>query len=147
MSQCCTLYPFSLKKTLKNMKSKQQIRVVWHTIRLTEDEYQELKKLAAATICPNLSDYSRRVLLQQPVNVLSRNQSLDDFLADMLPLRRDLHQLCTFDQIIQQQRAANMSAGLEQRLLLIEQKQDRFYRLAETISNQIHEAHRLWSRV
>jgi len=70
-------------------KQKGPIRTKWLTIRLTEEEYVQLEKLAAKTLCPSLSDYGRSVLLKKPVHIRTRKQSLGDFLADMLVLRRE----------------------------------------------------------
>lgn len=128
------------------MKSNQKSRVIWHTVRMTEDEYQQLKNFATGTICPTLSDYTRRVLLQKPVSVLYRNQSLDDFLADMLQLRKDLQQLSSsFDQAVRLLQAARSTTEIQHWLLLNEQDKNRLLRLVEQIFTKINDTHRLWS--
>jgi uncharacterized protein YggL (DUF469 family) len=38
-----------------------------------------------------ISDYARKVLLQQPVKIKQHNQSLDDFMAELIVLRNELN--------------------------------------------------------
>src|SRR5690348_10966657 len=60
------------------------------TLRLTTAEYQLLHSRFKATTCRKLSDYLRKVLLTGKVTVLTRNQSLDDFMTEMIELRNQL---------------------------------------------------------
>jgi hypothetical protein len=60
------------------------------TLRLTLTEYQQLSSRFKTTTCRNFSDYLRKVLLTGKVTVLTRNQSLDDFMAEMIELRNQL---------------------------------------------------------
>lgn len=75
------------------MREKKFIRQHWLGLRLSETELNQLKKLASKTTARTLSDYARQVLLQEPVRVLYRNQSADDFLTEMLSLKRELNAL------------------------------------------------------
>lgn len=128
------------------MPSASQIRSEVLTIRLTPDEYQQLERLAANTINSGLSDYCRRVLLQQPVNILCRNQSLDDFLADMLLLRKDLRQIGNqFSQAVHRLQTLKGNTELQHWLLLNEQDKNRLFQLIDKISTQLNAAHRIWS--
>jgi hypothetical protein len=132
----------------QNMKPDQIKRIKWYTIRLTVEEYQQLEALAAKTICPSLSDYGRRVLLQKPVNVLRRNQSLDDFVTDMLLLRRELNQIGNnFNQAVHRLNTLQHTADIHHWLLLNEQDKNRLFQLIDRISQQITQAHRKWSHV
>lgn len=60
------------------------------TMRLTPAEYELLDSRFKATTCRKLSDYLRKVLLTGKVTVFTRNQSLDDFMAEMIELRNQL---------------------------------------------------------
>jgi MobC-like protein len=133
-------------KKQKNMQQEQQIRTEWFTIRMTKAEYQQLERLAATTISSSLSDYGRRVLLQKPVSILSRNQSLDDFLADMLLLRKDLRQIGGhFNQAVHRLHTLKAKADIQHWLLLNEQDKNRLFQFHEKIFTQLNEANRLWS--
>jgi hypothetical protein len=89
-------------------KSTNRSRLV--TLRLTPKEYQILSNRFKGTTCRKLSDYMRKVLLEQKLTMYTRNQSLDDFMTEMILLRSELnaignnfnqavHRLHTLDKI------------------------------------------------
>jgi MobC-like protein len=148
MSQCHTLSHFHPQKQAKIMKSASQIRSEVLTIRMTPDEYLQLERLAATTVNSGLSDYCRHVLLQKPVTMLRRNQSLDDFLVDMLLMRKELRQIGNqFNQAVHRLQILKGNAELRHWLFINEQDKNRLFQLIEQISTQLNEAHRLWSHV
>lgn len=57
------------------------------TVRFTEQEYKKLNLAFKSTTKRKLSEYIRSVLLHRPVTVYTRNQSFDDFVAEMILLR------------------------------------------------------------
>jgi mobilization protein MobC len=59
-------------------------------IRLTPQEFAHLESYFKATTSRKLSDHVRNVLLHGKVTVLTRNQSLDDFMAELIQLRIQL---------------------------------------------------------
>ena len=127
-------------------KQQTPIRKKWLTIRLTEEEYTQLEKLAAQTLSPTLSDYGRRVLLQKPVSIRYRNQSLDDFLADMLQLRKDLNSIGgNFNQAVHRLHTLHIVPEIQHWILINEQDKTQLFRLIETISNKINDAYTQWS--
>jgi hypothetical protein len=92
------------------MKEKKPLRDRWLTIRLSKEEEADLLKLSRTTTCRSLSEYGRSVLLQEPVTVRYRNASADDFLEEMVLLKKELnaignnfnqavHRLHTLDKI------------------------------------------------
>jgi hypothetical protein len=60
-------------------------------IRLTPQEYAEITNRFKTTTSRKLSDYLRHVLLNGSVTIRTRNQSLDDFMAEMIQLRKELN--------------------------------------------------------
>lgn len=92
------------------MKEKKQVRSKWLTIRLSESEENKLIKFFKRTTSNSLSEYAREVLLRQPVTFFYRNESADDFLSEMILLKKELnaignnfnqavHKLHTLDRI------------------------------------------------
>jgi len=59
-------------------------------VRLKENDFHVLHKRLAATTCKKLSEYARLVLLNRPVTIKQRDQSLDDFMTEMIRLRNEL---------------------------------------------------------
>jgi len=55
-------------------------------LRLSEQEWDKIHKLASNTTCRSVSEYCRKVLLHEPVKVFHRNQSLDNLEEDLAPL-------------------------------------------------------------
>ena len=115
---------------------------------MTQEEYQQLEQLAKKTTSRNVSDYSRRVLLQKPVNIKYRNQSLDDFLADMLVLRKELNAIGNnFNQAVHRLHSMQFVPEIQHWVLINEQDKTQILRQIETITNKINDAYKLWSHV
>ena len=55
-------------------------------LRLTQQEWDKIHRLAANSTCRSTSDYARKVLSQKPVRVFYRNQSFDSFEEQMVRL-------------------------------------------------------------
>ncbi|MEJ7737146.1 MAG: mobilization protein [Chitinophagaceae bacterium] len=72
------------------MEEAKKNRTKLITLRLTIAEYELLDNRFKATTCRKLSDYLRKVLLTGKVTILTRNKSLDDFMAEMIELRNQL---------------------------------------------------------
>jgi hypothetical protein len=129
------------------MRKKNEPRTEWLTIRMTPEEYTELERLRAQTTSSTLSEYARKVLLHKPVVVKYRNQSLDDFLADMLQLRQDLNQVGNnFNQAVHRLHTLQTTADIHQWVLVNEQDKTHLFRQIENIHNNIQKANQLWSQ-
>jgi hypothetical protein len=75
------------------MPDKKNNRTKIITLRLSPAEYDQLNNKFKTTTCRKLSEYIRKVLLTEKVTMLTRNQSLDDFMAEMIALRNELSAL------------------------------------------------------
>jgi len=129
------------------MEKLTQKRTKWLTLRVTEAEYLEAEKLAGATTCQTLSEYARKVVLGKPVVMRYRNQSLDDFLSEMLELRRSLDKIGNnFNQAVHRLYSLRQFPDLQQWILLNEEDKTRIFRQIETISQTITKAYEIWSR-
>ena len=83
------------------MKKQKEIRSKWVTVRFNETERTRLDKLYKKTSCNSLGEYIRLVLLKEPVIVRFRNQSADDFLEEILWLRKELNAIGNnFNQLV-----------------------------------------------
>lgn len=91
-------------------KPENEVRNLVLKVRINAVEKTQLKKLQKQSTERSLSNYVRKVALQKPVTITYRNQSADDFLKDMLDLRKQLngignnfnqavHKLHTLDRI------------------------------------------------
>jgi hypothetical protein len=75
--------------TMKNARNEVRKKKVMMV--MTESEYEQAEKFRKKTTERYLSTYIRKVCLQKPVRVKYRNQSADDFLQQMLELKKELH--------------------------------------------------------
>lgn len=63
----------------------------WLTLRLKPEEYKAINKQFKKTMFRKMSEYTRSVLLEKPVTVKYRDQSMDDILEELILLRRELN--------------------------------------------------------
>lgn len=74
---------------MKRTNNKNRTRKV--TIRLTPEEYEQLNNRFKKTTCRKLSDYVRNLLFQGKVTILTRDQSMDAFMAELILLKSELN--------------------------------------------------------
>ncbi|WP_217601988.1 hypothetical protein [Chitinophaga sp. GbtcB8] len=72
---------------MKDIKSNRTRRV---TLRFTPEEFQQIEKHFHTATSRKLSDFLRKVIMGEKVVNYTRNQSIDDFLTDMVLLRNQL---------------------------------------------------------
>ncbi|SDF46662.1 hypothetical protein SAMN05216464_118103 [Mucilaginibacter pineti] len=83
-------------------------------LRLTASEYGEVEKKWKKSNCRKLSDYVRRLLFGRPMVSSYRNRSMDEAMAELMLLRKELnaigvnfnqavHRLHTLDHLPQMQ--------------------------------------------
>ncbi|NCI51392.1 plasmid mobilization relaxosome protein MobC [Sediminibacterium roseum] len=91
-------------------KKEDDVRNIMVVVRLNKKEHATLTKCKSRTTEKKVSTYLRKVALNEPVTVIYRNGSADDFLKEMLELKRELnaignnfnqavHKLHTLDRI------------------------------------------------
>jgi hypothetical protein len=72
-------------------KKDTEVRKIFIKIRMNDEELKCVKKNQSNTTEKSLSEYMRNVSMQKPVIVKYRNQSADDFLKEMLGLKKELN--------------------------------------------------------
>ncbi len=72
------------------MKEKNINRSRLVGLRLKPEEYKLLHDKYKTTTCRVLSEYIRRILFDKPVTVFTRNKSTDDFMTEVILLRKEL---------------------------------------------------------
>ncbi|SFB35759.1 plasmid mobilization protein [Algoriphagus aquimarinus] len=72
----------------------------WLHVRLTFKEYESIQENFGQTVQNSLSDYARQLLLKKPVIGRYRDTGMQDLLAELTAMRRDLHGLAgNYNQI------------------------------------------------
>jgi hypothetical protein len=72
-------------------KQESEVRNKMVVVRMNETEINQLTKFQNKTTEKDTSSYLRKIALQKPVTVKYRNESADDFLMDMLNLKKELN--------------------------------------------------------
>lgn len=62
-------------------------------LRFTPNEYAKIERKWKASTCRKLSDYIRKHLFDKPITTNYRNQSLDEFMSEIIRLRAELSAL------------------------------------------------------
>ena len=129
------------------MKESKQIRSRWLTIRLSEDEKKKLNTFYGRTTSGSLSEYAREVLLQEPVTVLYRNQTADDFLAEMIQLKKELNAIGNnFNQAVHRLHTLDHIPEIKSWTILNETGKKSFPKKVDEINQRVHQIYELWSQ-
>ncbi len=72
-------------------KQENEVRNKMVVIRMNKTEFEKAENLRKKTTERYLSSYLRKLSLEKPVTVKYRNQSADDFLKEMLGLKKELN--------------------------------------------------------
>jgi hypothetical protein len=72
-------------------KQESEVRNKMVIVRMNASEWRALEDLHKKSTHKYLSTYARKVLLQKPVVLKYRNQSADDFLKEMIDLKKQLN--------------------------------------------------------
>jgi hypothetical protein len=115
------------------------------TLRLTPAEYELLNSRFKATTCCKLSDYLRKVLLTGKVTVLTRNKSLDDFMAEMIELRNQLSAIGNnFNQAVRRLHLLCTISEFQSWLITNELQKEILLNMIEQIKNRINQFAEKW---
>lgn len=117
----------------------------WLHIRLKEEEYHKIHKKYDASTCRKLSEYARRILLDKVITVNQRNQSLDDFMAEMIRLRNELHSVGNnFNQAVKKLHTLQKIEEFKSWLLLYETTRKMLLEKVENIKQKIAQISDTW---
>jgi len=127
------------------MSDTNKVRKIWLTIRLNDEEQKRLHALYKVTTCKALSEYARDILLQQPVIINYRNQSADEFLAEMSQLITELNAIGrNFNQAVKRLHTLDHLTDFKTSILLNESGKQLLFKKVEEIQNHIKQMHEQW---
>jgi len=129
------------------MPNPKQIRKRWLTIRMSDEEYKRLNNLVKHTTSQARSDYCRRVILKKPVTVKYRNASLDDFLSDMLALKKELNAIGNnFNQSVHKLHSLDKVSEIQTWAVKNEEDKRIFFEKIDMIFERMNQLYKLWSQ-
>ena len=117
----------------------------WLHIRLNEEDYNRINNKFSKSTCRKLSEYARRVLLDKAVTVNQRNQSLDDFMTEMIRLRNELNAIGNnFNQAVKKLHTLNQLTEFKTWLILNENNQKILVEKVDEIKSKINQISEKW---
>jgi hypothetical protein len=127
------------------MSEQNNNRTKWLHLRLKPDEYTKLQKQFKKTTCRKLSDYARKILLGKPVVATYRNQSLDDFMTEMMHLRSELNSIGNnFNQAVKKLHTLQQISEFRSWLITYELEKKILSNKVEEIKNHINKIADQW---
>jgi len=114
-------------------------------VRLTTKELERIQTKFSHSTCRKLSDYVRKVLLDKPLTVNQRNQSLDDFMAEMIALRNELNAIGNnFNQTVKRLHALQQIDEIKTWLILNETARQIILNKITEIKSKINQINDQW---
>ncbi|TDH28085.1 plasmid mobilization relaxosome protein MobC [Segetibacter sp. 3557_3] len=75
------------------MNTDQNTRTKWLHLRLKPTEYTTIHNDFSKTTCRKLSEYARKILLKKTVTIKVRDQSMDDYMSELILLKNELNNI------------------------------------------------------
>lgn len=127
------------------MKEKKLFRTRIIGLRLTCKEYEQIEKKCKNSTSKKLSEYVRRILFDKPITVYQRNQSLDDFMAEMILLRNELSSIGNnFNQAVKKLHTLDQIAEFKAWIVTYELEKKILFNKVDEIKNRINKIADEW---
>ncbi len=129
----------------KVMKEKQANRSRFVGLRFTAAEFERIEQLRKGSTTPQISEFIRRVLFSKPVTFNQRNQSLDEFMAEMIQLRTELNSIGNnFNQAVRKLHTLSQIKEFQQWLQEYEMDKQNLLNRVGAIKDRINQISDLW---
>ena len=114
-------------------------------LRLTPAEYAKIERKWKASTCRKLSDYVRHSLFEKPVTSYYRNQSTDDFMAEMVQLRNELNHIGNnFNQAVKRLHTLNQISEFRSWLIAYEVEKKTLFNKVDEIKKHVQKIAESW---
>jgi hypothetical protein len=127
------------------MSEQKQKTKSWISFRVKPEEYDKIYGHFEKTTCRKLSEYARNILLQKPVTVKFRNQSADDFLSEIIQLKKELNAIGhNYNQSVKKLHTLNHDSEVKKWLSENEIIQQSFHSKTQQIFLKMDQIYRQW---
>jgi len=114
-------------------------------LRLTMTEFGEVEKKWKASNCRKLSDYVRRLIFGKPLVSSYRNKSLDELMAELMLLRKELNAIGkNFNQAVHRLHTLDHLPQMKLWLERFETDKNVLFDKMEEINNTIQKMGKQW---
>ena len=126
-------------------KEEKEVRNIFVKMRMNDAEFLQLQKLQKQTTEKYLSNYLRKVVLQKPVMVNYRNQSADEFLTEMVQLKKELNAIGNnYNQAVHKLHILDKIPEFRSWIQINEKTRLDFFGKVEEIKDRITQLHEIW---
>ncbi|MEO8766393.1 MAG: plasmid mobilization relaxosome protein MobC [Ginsengibacter sp.] len=127
------------------MSEQNNNRTRWLHLRLTPVEYEKIHGQFSKTTCRKLSEYARKILLGKPLIITTRDQFLDDFMAETIRLRNDLNGIGNnFNQVVKKLHTLDQIPEFRQWITTYEIEKKILVNKIDEIKNHIRKIGEKW---
>lgn len=127
------------------MEGKKSNRTRIIGLRLTPGEYEKIEKKWQNSTCRKLSEYVRHSLFEKPIVTTYRNQSADDFMAEMAKLRKELNHVGNnFNQAVKKLHTLQKITEFKSWLIAYEVEKRTLFNKVDEIKNHIQKMAEIW---
>jgi hypothetical protein len=117
------------------------------TVRFKQSEYKILYDRFKGTTKRKFSDFIRSVLLERKITTNTRNQSLDDYVAELIQLRKELSAIGNnFNQAVKKLHTMDGAPEVKIWAVLNEKSKESFFKKVEEIQEKINQISDKWLR-
>jgi len=114
-------------------------------VRLTPEEYQKLFKQFTTSSSQKLSEHIRKILLDKPIKMYHRNQSIDDLMAVLILLKDELNAIANnYNQVVKKLHMLNDKSDLSGWLSLNEIGRKALHEKVTEIKDKISQISEKW---
>ena len=126
-------------------KHEAEVRSLFVKIRMSRAEVEQLKKLHRQSTERSISNYLRKLALQKPVIVKYRNATADDFLREMVELKRELSAIGNnYNQAVKKLHLLEKIPEFRGWILINKGLQEKLLDKVESINNKITQLYEQW---
>lgn len=123
-------------------KMNRSVKVIF---RVTPSEMERINRQYAASTSPTISEHLRGIVLRQRVTVNQRNQSLDEFMAEMIRLRNVLNPVAdNWNEAVKRLNTLQKTTELNSWFLLYETTRKMLLEKVEIIKQKINSINDQW---
>jgi len=134
---------FKSENDMEKSEKNKLVRKV--TVRFKQAEYNIINASFKKTTKRKLSEYIRFVLLEKPVTVYTRDQSIDDLMAQLVLLKNELSAIgSNFNQAVKRLHIMDKPAELKPWILVNEKHKENFFSKVIEINQKISEIASVW---
>lgn len=127
------------------MSEQEDKRTRWLHLRLTPAEYDRLDREFRQTTCRKMSQFARRKLLGKSITLRYRNQSLDEFMTEIIALRNELNRLGNnFNQAVKKLHSLRQLSEFRGWLLTWETERDTLLHQVSAIKDKLNNIADQW---